>query len=244
MRLSTSPPGSLAGYVQMLREGPYLGANVTVPRKLAVAELVDQLDGDARVLRAVNTIVAADGRLVGHNTDPAGALSGLLGPVGGSLPGSIVLLLGAGGAARAFLLALSRSEAQPALVLVAARTVTTAQALTDLGRELGLAAGALDWDERAEAAARARVLVNCTPLGLLPGEDPLAGTTLAGKVVLDLAYRPGGTDLFARAWREGAMAVQGEEMLLHQGARSFTLWTGLEAPLEPMRRALRQAMTP
>ncbi|MHB8509657.1 MAG: shikimate dehydrogenase, partial [Candidatus Dormibacteria bacterium] len=89
--------------------------------------------------------------------------------------------------------------------------------------------------------ARADLVVNATPVGLDDG-DPVDGAGLAGKVVLDLAYRPGGTNLFKRAWREGALAVQGQDMLLHQGAAAFELWTGTSAPLRAMREALDAAL--
>ena len=88
----------------------------------------------------------------------------------------------------------------------------------------------------------AQVVINCTPLGLY-GEDPFQALPLAGRVVLDLAYRPGGTPLVRRARTEGLMALQGDQMLLHQGALAFRLWTGVEPPLAAMRAAMEREMT-
>ncbi len=85
------------------------------------------------------------------------------------------------------------------------------------------------------------MIINCTALGL-EGKDPLGGLPLSGRTVLDLAYRPGGTPLFRRAWQEGSMALQGDQMLLHQGALAFQLWTGQPPPLAAMRNALEEAI--
>jgi shikimate dehydrogenase len=232
-------PERLAGWISALRDGEHLGANVTVPHKTAVAPLLDAVDATAKELGAVNTVVARGGRLEGHNTDVAGAFEGLLAPVRGSLGRARVLLLGAGGGARAVLAALAReAEMRPARVIVAARREEQAAALAELGERLGLACAAAPWSELRQELAPARVVVNCTPLGLHGEEDPLHGLPLEGRVVLDLAYRAGGTPLFRRAWREGARAIQGDAMLLHQGAEAFRLWTGLEPPVAAMRAAL------
>jgi shikimate dehydrogenase len=237
------PPDRLRDYLEMLRGGPYLGANITVPYKLEAAAAMDEADHDATLLGAVNTVVVRDGRLSGHNTDVHGAWEGLLGPVHDQLPASQVLILGAGGGARAVMLSLSVSPtSRPALVVVAVRRPEAGYEMTALADRVGLRARAVPWSEREAELAVAGVVVNTTPLGLAGDEDPLEGMSLSGKVVLDLAYRPGGTPLFRRAWREGAIALQGDEMLLHQGAAAFKLWTGADAPLLAMRKALKEAI--
>jgi len=236
-------PSKLAGYVHMLRDGFYLGANVTIPYKGDVVSMMDELDADARLIAAVNTIVVREGKLVGYNTDIDGVWGGLLGPTRDSLLAAEVLLLGAGGAARAVVLALSRSgPSRPREVVVAARRAEQAADALAVAAEIGLRARRALWSDLPTEVAKATVIINCTPLGLDGKSDPIAGLSVHGKVVLDTAYRPGGTPLFKRGWREGALAVQGDEMLLHQGARSFTLWTGLEAPLQVMRDALQREM--
>lgn len=232
----------LAAVLSGLRDGRHLGANVTVPYKLAVVPAVDAVDADVRRLGALNTIVVTGGRLSGYNTDVDGAWEGLVAPVRDSLRQARVLVLGAGGGARAMLLALSRcGEDGPQDVAVAARRSDAAEEAAELGRDLGLTCRAVAWWDLRDLMRTTGVVVNCTPLGL-GDEDPLEGIPLSGRVVLDLAYRRGGTALFRRAWAEGAIALQGDEMLLHQGAAAFRLWTGLDAPIEVMRRTLQDAL--
>jgi shikimate dehydrogenase len=232
----------LAGVLKTLRDGRHMGANVTVPYKLAVVPAVDAVDADVRTLGALNTIVVTGGRLSGYNTDVDGAWEGLVLPVRDSLRHARVLMLGAGGGARAMLLALSRcGDEGPLEVAIAARRGEAAEAAAELGRSFDLACRPANWWELGEEARTAGVIINCTPLGL-GDEDPLEGIPIGGRVVLDLAYRRGGTALFRRAWSEAAIALQGDEMLLHQGAAAFELWTGRDAPLTAMRRALQEAL--
>ncbi|MFN2462532.1 MAG: shikimate dehydrogenase [Candidatus Dormibacteria bacterium] len=228
----------LEAAVRRLRDGQHLGANVTVPYKLAAVPLVDEIDADVAALGALNTIVSSGTRLLGYNTDVTGAWEGLLMPILARLDGARVLVLGAGGGARALLMALGRCGASgPARVTVAARRMAMATELAHLGEQFGLACAAIGWDGVAAAVGDISVVVNCTPLGL-GGEDPLEGIPLSGRAVLDMAYRPGGTALFRRARLEADHALQGDEMLVRQGARAFQLWTELEPPLDVMRRAL------
>jgi shikimate dehydrogenase len=236
-------PSKLSAYVEMLRSGVYLGANVTIPYKRDVVPMMDELDRDAELIGAVNTIVAREGKLVGHNTDIVGAWGGLLGPVRDSLLAANVLILGAGGAARAFVVALSRSgQSRPREVVVAARRAEAGAEVLAVAGEIGLRARRVLWSDLMAEVPKAGIIINCTPLGLDGESDPIEGLSLQGKVVLDAAYRPGGTPLFKRGWREGAAALQGDEMLVHQGARSFAIWTGLAPPLDVMRDALYAAM--
>ncbi|HEV3231727.1 MAG TPA: shikimate dehydrogenase [Candidatus Dormibacteraeota bacterium] len=235
-------PEKLADYVTMLRGGLYLGANVTVPHKTAAVALMDSVDREVETLGALNTIVARDGRLGGHNTDIHGAWEGLLAPVRDSLLAARLLLLGAGGGARALLAAVAKSAvSHPRQVVVCSRREEAAAEVAALGERLGLPCSTAPWWELREVLRVADIVVNCTPLGLR-GEDPLEGIPVAGRVVLDMAYRPGGTPLFQRAWAEGSMALQGDGMLLHQGAEAFRLWTGLTPPVAAMRLALDEAM--
>jgi shikimate dehydrogenase len=233
----------LAAALVDLRRDDCLGANVTVPHKQAVAPALDGVDADARVAGAVNTIVSSGGRLLGHNTDIEGAWRGLLQPAIDSIRGGQVLVVGAGGGARAVIGALARSGPQgPAEVVVAARRLPQAEEVAELGSGLRLRMRARPWRELGDAVEPAQVLINCTPLGLY-GEDPFEGLPLTGRVVLDLAYRPGGTPLVRRAHSEGLRALQGDQMLLHQGALAFRLWTGVEPPMAAMRAAMEREMS-
>jgi shikimate dehydrogenase len=237
------PPEALAEAVRELRQEDCLGANVTVPHKLAVLPFLDELDPLVETLGAVNTIVNRGGRLSGYNTDVEGAWKGLLEPVVDTIGGAGVVLLGAGGGARAVIAALERAlHRAPALVVVVARDAAEASKVAELGSRRGLSTSTRAWSERIDACEGATVLINCTPLGL-HREDPFEGVALAGRAVLDLAYAPGGTPLVRRARAEGASsALQGDQMLLHQGVAGFRLWTGVDPPIEVMRAALQEAM--
>jgi len=152
------------------------------------------------------------------------------------------MVIGAGGGARAVILALGRSLPEgPAEVAVVARRSEQAAATADLA-DRALRARPVVWWELIDELRTASVIINCTPLGL-DGEDPLGGLPLSGRTVLDLAYRPGGTPLFRRARQEGSMARQGDQMLLHQGALAFQLWTGQPPLLAAMSSALEEAIS-
>jgi len=226
------------------------GFNVTMPHKEDVAGACDELTPDAAALRSVNTVVARpDGRTLGDSTDGPGFLDAL-DDEGIAVAGQRVLVLGAGGAGRAVVLALGRAGAA---VTVAARRPEAAESAAALapgarGAPLGVvasppgpssAAGAVD-------AAAFSVMVNATPLGM-SGGDPLPvdpESLHAGQSVIDLVYHPADTPLLTAARARGAVAVNGLGMLLHQAARSFTLWTGEPAPLDAMRTAVTAALAP
>ena len=214
------PPERLAETVRALPASGYRAANVTIPHKLAALELADELSDAARAIGAVNTLtLGEDGGIAGDNTDA----DGLLDALGEPLPAT-ALVLGAGGAARAAVWALAHAGAR---VTVWNRTPGRARALAD---ELGV-----------EAAARpepAELLVNATSVGLRP-DDSLAGLPLVdARVVVELVYGDTPTPLARWADERGARLVDGLEVLVRQGARSLALWTGREAPVEAMRRAV------
>jgi shikimate dehydrogenase len=207
----------LAAVLARLRSAELRGANVTQPHKAAVRPHVDSVTADVDRVDAVNTVVrAADGSLAGHTTDlPALAdeIDGLGGPV------RRAVILGRGGAAR-----------------------TAAAVLTDRGAEVALV-GRADWAGLEELLAGADLLVNATPIGTGGDDAPVPRMLLRPDLaVLDLVYRPSPSDLVAKAREAGAVARGGAGMLLGQAARSFTLWTGLEAPLDAMREALRSEL--
>jgi len=229
------PRGRGADAVVAVRALGLAGFNVTMPHKEDVAGACDELTPDAAALRSVNTVVALpDGRTLGDSTDGPGFLDAL---ADGSIAvaGQPVLVLGAGGAARAVVLALGRVGAD---VTVAARRPDAADAAAALapgGRTVPF--GAVD-------PAPFAVVVNATPLGMSGGDalpvDPEA--LHAGQAVVDLVYHPADTPLLTAARAQGATAVNGLGMLVHQAARSFTLWTGQPAPLDAMRAAVTTAL--
>lgn len=235
-----TPLAELPARIAGLRAPDALGASVTVPHKLAVIDLLDEVARSARRAGAVNTVVNRGGRLVGENTDADGFAASLV-EVCADVPARRALVLGAGGAARAVVVALDGLGV--ADLAVANRDPARASAL---GRDLGLdAVRVVPFADEALAAALPRVdlLVNATALGWHPGELPIRRELLAllpaGALVADLTYRR--TDLLAAAAERGLATLDGLGMLVHQGARAFTLWTGREAPLPVMLAAARAA---
>jgi shikimate dehydrogenase len=231
-------PDALGEAVRGLRALGAMGANVTMPHKEAVVDLLDELSGDARAIGAVNTIQQLGSRLIGHNTDVEGFREFLVADAGVDLAGKGALVLGAGGAARAIVRAVDGLGARE--IVVAARRVEKGEPLVELatpGRAL-----VCSWEEVGKRAEAAELIVNATPLGM-KGEDPLPGARFqAGQVIVDLIYEPPSTVLVERARAAGADVWGGLGMLVHQAAASFRIWTGREPPIETMSAAAVHAV--
>jgi len=225
-------PGDAVGAVAGLRTLGFAGANVTMPHKSDVADVVDTLSEDARRLHAVNTVLIGEDGMTGHNTDTPGFDRFLRRDAGFDPAGRSALIFGAGGAGRACALALARAAASR-ITIVARDPVSTAdlrQALDGLSSELVVSAF------EDAAATPADLVVNATPLGA-DGEQlplpPIDDSTL----VIDLLYHPAITPMQTTARESGAAVFGGLGLLLHQAALSFELWTGHPAPLEVMSAA-------
>ena len=242
------PPAALAERVSSLRKENILGANVTVPHKQAVVPLLDALSDAAAAIGAVNTVikdsVKDDGRLVGHNTDAAGFLRALQ-EANFEPRGKRVVVLGAGGAARAVVYALL--TAGVAELSVYNRTPERAQALADAFAHLGVV-GVLEPDNLDARVRGADALINTTSVGMArgghdPDTSPLPGALLPYRgFVCDIVYRPSKTRLLRDAEAVGLRTQNGLPMLIYQGAEAFRLWTGRDAPVEVMRRAALDAL--
>ena len=203
--------------------GRHAGLNVTIPLKEAIVPLLDEVRGAAAATGSVNTVTVRDGRAIGESTDGEGFLVALR-RAGTPIPRRAVIL-GAGGAARAVGGALRASAAD---VAIAARDpqrgAATAAAVG--GRSIAPS-------ELGTEVLEADLLVNATPVA-----DSFPAVTLhAGLTVFDLVYRPRVTPLLAAAREFGCRTVEGVEMLVEQGARSFEIWTGRRPPEEAMRDA-------
>ena len=233
------PPELFAETVQALPASGYRGANVTIPHKVAALGVADAATPSARGSGAANTLTfGPEGTIEADNTDVGGFLDALP----DSPRGRRALVLGAGGAGRAVAWALR--EAGAAAVLVWNRTPTKAE---ELARELDL--------EDVPRPAAADIVVNATSVGLASGDDLVAGRRESAReeavaalgldrvpspeVVVDLVYAEGETPVLAWGRGVGARTVDGLEVLVCQGARSFERWTGRRAPLEVMRAAAR-----
>jgi shikimate dehydrogenase len=220
--------------VASLRLPDALGASVTVPHKLAVMSLLDEVSELARRAGAVNTIVNRGGALFGDNTDVYGFATSLA-EACADLERRTALVLGAGGAARAVVQALE-SLGVPSIRL----HNRSAERAEQLARDLATIPIDLVTDSGfSDALQTSRLLVNATALGWHAGERPIDLEMLSrcreGTLVADLTYRD--TDLLRAARERGLPTLDGLPMLLHQGARAFGLWTGKQAPLEVMMAA-------
>ncbi|MBV9691135.1 MAG: shikimate dehydrogenase [Ktedonobacteraceae bacterium] len=233
--------------VQSLRNVDCFGANVTIPHKKAVLPLLDHIDPLAAHIGAVNTIVQRAGLLWGYNTDAPGLLLALQEHSVGegnnkatSLQGYTAILLGAGGAARGAAFALAGAGVER--LLFVNRHLDRAQLLAvEVQQDYAGIVLCLD-DPSLLAAYPASIIINATPVGLHEDSSPLPTEVLSrfapDTFIYDMIYNPAETSLLRQARARSLRAANGLSMLLHQGALSFTLWTGKEAPLDVMRTAL------
>jgi shikimate dehydrogenase len=241
--LDVAPEG-LAEAVAGLRQDDVYGANVTIPHKLAVMPLMDKLSKAAKTIGAVNTIVNQKGELIGHNTDAAGFSQGLE-DAGVFLRKKVVVLLGAGGAARAIAYALLSSGVSK--LWIYNRTPEKATAFLKDFAGLGSLA-VVRPEELAFIIRQCDVLVNTTSVGmekegLDPEQSPLDDGLLPKKgFVCDIVYRPAKTKLLCDAEEAGLEIQNGLPMLVHQGAEAFRLWTDQEAPAQVMFKAALEAL--
>jgi shikimate dehydrogenase len=239
----------LATRVSTLRAPTVVGANVTIPHKEAIIPMLDSVDDLAATVGAVNTVVNEESVLSGQNTDVEGFLRALKEDGAMDPAGKRALISGAGGAARAVTVALIDSGA--AAITLINRTFPRASRLVE-----GLSEHAGDTELSAlpdlyaswlTSSARCDLLVNCTPAGSSSGaesddsEIPF-DILRSGMLVYDLVYLPSETPLMAAARARGATVLGGLPMLIYQGAASFRIWTGRDAPVDVMFSAARQAL--
>ena len=221
------------------------GVNVTIPHKQAVMPWLDDLSPEARLIGAVNTIHLRDGRLHGYNTDGMGFLRSLE-EAGSEVHGRTVMLLGAGGAARAIAVQLFLSGVRR--LLLANRTLTRAEDLAAFLKQ-NISDADISVVTMGESSLAAQlpdtdILVNATSIGMHP-HDPLLlpSTALSPQhLVCDIVYRPLQTPLLRAAQRQGARTVDGLGMLLYQGAKAFEIWTACTFPLTLIRARLLEAV--
>lgn len=239
-------PEQLPQAVEGLKALNFSGWNVTIPHKRAIMPLLDEIDEDAAVIGAVNTVVNDGGRLKGYNTDVLGFLSPFR-DRGIRLEGAKVLLLGAGGAARAVLWGCLREGA--AAVALAVRNRDKGEALATEFRSRAraeLTVCTFESEEYKEALSTADVLVNTTPLGMMPkvDETPAVEWQLVKTTafVYDIIYTPAETRFLREAREHGCQIQNGEAMLAGQGAAALALWTGIEPDAACMCEALRNEL--
>lgn len=240
------PAGAVKEALRLFALGGFWGVNCTIPHKFEALEAVDEADGLARMLGAVNTVVMREGRTLGFNSDGPGFVAAVEEAFGRPLGGVRVLIFGAGGGAgQAVALQCAASGC------ARLRLINRSPKIEGLLSRLRSVNGALDvqgavWEEAVirRYVEESDLIVNATSLGLKEGDAavlPREGLE-ARHLVFDMVYRAQGSTPLVQAAREaGAAACDGLPLLLHQGAVSFGHWFGLPVPLEAMRRGLEAA---
>ena len=229
------PRGELKEGVDALKKIKISGFNVTIPHKLEMMKYLDKMDESCSIIGAVNTVTNDNGILKGYNTD----MDGFLDPLKKrkiKIKESNVLLLGAGGAARAIVAGLAKEKAKH--MTIANRNLENANTLAQFGRRIGIECNAIEIKD-LEDLENYEMIINSTSIGLKNEPSPLSFRSLKPKtVVYDIVYIPINTDFLKKAKEKDAVIVYGYEMLLGQAVRAFEIWHKREAPYNAMKRAL------
>jgi shikimate dehydrogenase len=252
-------PTQLTDTVSDLRKPQNVGANVTVPYKETILPLLDGVDDLAASIGAVNTIVKKGDRLVGYNTDAYGFTEALDKEGGFDPAGKRIIILGAGGVARAVGFSLVQGKAASLDITdgIFERATALADSLTRYAGESSRRPGnpqptitAFKWQRlsSAETLADCHLIVHCTTIGMKDspqeGQSPLSQEIIpSGALVYDVVYNPSPTPLLTLAVEAGARVLGGLPMLVYQGAGSFKLWTGREAPVDIMLAKAKEVLT-
>ncbi|GAB4258342.1 shikimate dehydrogenase [Thermincola ferriacetica] len=241
------PPERLAEAVSAIRALKLRGVNVTIPHKERVVQYLDSLSEEARLIGAVNTIVRSGDELKGYNTDAAGFLRSLE-EKKVAVQGANVLLLGAGGAARAVAVQLALAGARRVGIVVRNSGWRKAEGIAEIvaGHSCAKSTVALFENTQDLIAEKGNIIINCTPVGMHPNVMEMPpfklDTIPADSVVCDLIYNPAETLFLKTAKARGLKTVSGSGMLLYQGTLAYELWTRQQAPVDIMRTALEEAL--
>jgi len=225
----------------------FRGMSVTIPHKIEVMQYVDEIPDVDRYIGSINTVVKEDGKLIGFNTDGPGALKAIV-DGGVELAGKNVLMLGAGGAARAIAFTLAQKGNIGKLVLLDINEEFLSQLTGDLksGTDAVIVGGALNPAAVAEQMASTDLIINCTPVGMHPNEDAsLVDEALfrPGQVVFDVVYNPLETKMLRQAKGKGLKVIQGVEMFINQAILQFERFAGADAPEELMRKVVMEKLS-
>jgi len=216
------------------------GFNVTLPHKESIIKYIDGLSIEAKTAGAVNTVNNEEGKFIGYNTD----IHGLIAPIeerGIDLDNAQILILGAGGSCRAALAGLSKKKGIQKICIVN-RDQNRLIKVIELGKKLGLNCIPLDYKDTnilKEISLNSKLIINTTYIGLNNESSPLKSNFMSKDAfVFDIIYRPLYTDLLKNAKEAGSNIIFGYEMLIHQAAKSFEIWTKMVAPINAMKKAL------
>ena len=233
-------PQNAAEAVKAMETMGFMGCNVTIPHKVAVKELMDELHPSAAESGAVNTVLFKEGRRIGYNTDGTGFVHALIEKGGFHPSGKSCLMIGAGGAARGVASALAIAGAAKFLIAIRAEEYEMAERLADDMNALRPGSArplVLDKKGVGGALEEADFVVHATRLGMRPNEDTVAfDTSLLSPrhFVCDVVYSPRETRLLREAAARGCRTLDGMWMLVYQGAEAVRIWTGMEPPVDVM----------
>ena len=230
------PKGELEAGIEALKAINIAGFNVTIPHKVEMIKYLDGLDEDCSLIGATNTVTYDNGKLKGYNTD----MGGFFDPIKKrnlTIKDSNVLLLGAGGAARAIVAGFAKEKAHS--ITIANRNIQNANALVQFAYSIGIDAKAITLQEVKESASEYLFIVNATSVGLKNEPSPISTKAITeSSVVYDIVYMPINTELIKQSKKRGATIIHGYEMLLGQATRAFKIWHGVDAPYDVMKKAI------
>jgi shikimate dehydrogenase len=236
-------PQDLGAAMQGVRAFNMKGINLTIPHKVEVLKYLDEVKPDAALMGAVNTVVRVGDKLVGENTDGKGFMNALTQDAKVNPAGKKVLVLGAGGAARSITVELALAGAQQ--ITIVNRSAERGKVLAELlNSRTSAKANFIPWQGAFSIPDNTDIMVNATSIGLFPNvhekPDIHYASIHPGMIVCDVIPTPM-TPFLKEAQERGAKTLDGLGMLVYQGAIGFKLWTGLEAPVEAMHKALSRA---
>ncbi|HSD04337.1 MAG TPA: shikimate dehydrogenase [Nitrosopumilaceae archaeon] len=230
------PKGELAGGIEALRKINISGFNVTIPHKVEMMKFLDDLDEVCKMIGATNTVDNEGGKFKGYNTD----MDGFLDPIKQrnlSCKDASVLLVGAGGAARAIVAGFAKEKASK--ITIANRTKEKSEEMVRFATSLGLESEHTDLDSAGNNAGNYKFIVNATSVGMKNTGTPISTRAInKDSIVYDIVYMPVDTELLEQSKKRGATIIYGWEMLLGQAMRSFEIWTKRKAPYEAMKLTL------
>jgi shikimate dehydrogenase len=240
-------PEGLADAMLGVRAFSMQGINLTIPHKVAVIPLLDEVSKDATIIGAVNTVRRVGNRLVGENTDGKGFLRGVREDGGIDPAGKQIVVLGAGGAARAITVELALAGASQ--ITIVNRSTERGKALVDdLHQRTGVSVQYKSWDSTYSVGPDADILVNATSIGLYPDIEMMPDVNFKGArsdlLVCDVVPNPPETRFIQTARKQGLKTITGLPMLVYQGAIGFEMWTGRNAPEGIMKSALEKTFSP
>ena len=230
------PAGELSAGIEALKAIKIAGFNVTIPHKIEMMKFLDEMDTTCKIIGAVNTVLNEDGKLKGYNTD----MIGFLDPIKKknlTIKDSQVLLLGAGGAARAIVTAMVKEKSGK--ITIVNRTLENANRLAEFTKKIGGDADTVSIQEANKLITDYKFIINSTSIGMRNEPSPISTENISkNSIVYDLVYQPINTDLIKKSKENGATIIYGYQMLLSQAACSFEIWHKMEAPYDVMKKTL------